>query len=168
MLFLFPHVKYLRKKIAHLEEKVETLEKKLTESLSIINNNLIRIKNNYETNDQAIYHLTPYIDLSAFRAYELFQTENLPYTILDIESDDYERPVKLENIIKIPFADLENRLDQLPPATVPLFILSQNGVRSIDACHLLIKHGFHNCYNISGGYEKWPDPKIHGLGQTLD
>jgi rhodanese-related sulfurtransferase len=35
-------------------------------------------------------------------------------------------------------------------------IISENGLRSIQACELLIKKGFFNINNISGGHEFWP------------
>ena len=35
-------------------------------------------------------------------------------------------------------------------------IISENGLRSIQACEMLVKKGFFNINNISGGYEFWP------------
>lgn len=157
-----------RKKIKLLEDRVFELEKKFKKMQAINNLNLIRVKNNHFVPDQSISSMSPYIDLSAFKAYELTLNDDEQFYFIDVEDIDYVRPVKLDNLINIPLEKISSELDKLPSATIPLFIISQNGIKSIQACELLSKNEYFNCYNISGGYEKWPKLKIEGLGQTLD
>ncbi len=158
----------MSRKLKNLEHKVFELEKQLIFFQSIINTNLIRIKNNQYISDQYILNMNPYIDISAYNAYELFLDENAQYWIIDVESKDYKRPVNLNSVIKIPLEDLEKSLDKIPSKTAPIYIISKDGIKSINACETLVKNHFYNCCNISGGYEKWPDIKVEGIGQRLE
>jgi len=157
-----------RKKIKKLEERVFELEKRLSKMQAINNLNLIRVKNNQFIPDQSITTMSPYIDLSAFKAHELTLNEDEQYYFIDVEESTYQRPVKLDNLLNIPLSNILNELEKLPSSTISLFIISKDGLKSIKACELLSSKGFYNCYNISGGYEKWPKSKLEGLGQTLD
>ena len=52
--------------------------------------------------------------------------------------------------------ELYVRFSEIPNKTVPILVISENGLRSIQACEILIKKGFFNINNVSGGYEFWP------------
>ena len=157
----------MSRKLKNLEQKVFELEKQLNFFQSIINTNLIRIKNNQYISDQFIINMSPYLDISAYNAYELFLDDNAQYVIIDVESENYKRPVNFNSVIKIPLEDLEKSLDKIPSRTEPIYIISKDGIKSINACETLVKNNYYNCCNISGGYEKWPDLKVDGIGQTL-
>ena len=156
-----------RNKIKALESRVFDLEKKLNHLKATFTMNLIRVKNNDLIGDKTIMELEPYIDISAFKAYEYCLDENKQYFIIDVERPDYERPVNFKNITFIPLTELEKNISKIPTRTSPLFVISEDGIKSIHACEILSKKEFYNCYNISGGYEKWPKPKVEGLDQEL-
>ena len=157
-----------RKKIKQLEKRVFELERKLNSAQLITNMNLLRLKNDYFVTDQVIASQSPYIDISAYKAYEIYLSDENQYFIIDVDDNEYVRPIELNNSVNIPLNELEKNLDKIPSKLVPLFIISQKGINSIHACEVLSKSGYYNCYNISGGYEKWPKMKVHGLNQKLD
>jgi len=168
MFFIGKKIKKLTNKIKQLEQKILKLEQELVKDSAIINTNIIRLKNNYEVNDQAILEKSSYIDITAFKAHEIFQEDDSQFMILDICDSNFERPCQLPGVVNIPFDELSEKLKDIPSKTMPIYILSERGINSIHACEILSKKGFYNTYNVSGGYEKLPRPKIEGLGQTLD
>lgn len=155
-------------KIKTLEKKIDELEKKIEQTNEIQCINILRVKNGQYINDTAIFEHSPYIDITSFKAHEIYLSNDHQFYLLDVEEKDYKRPIALENLIKIEVKDLSNKFDLLPSKMIPLFIISKDGVKSIEACEILAQLGFFNCYNISGGYEKWPINKIEGLNQKLD
>lgn len=151
-----------------LENRIDELEKKITTLTEINNLNLLRLKNGHFLNDKAIFESSLYIDITAFKAHEIYLSNDHQFNILDVEESSYERPVELTNAIKIPIGQLAQKLTDLPSRMIPLFVISKDGVKSIEACELLTQNSYYNCYNISGGYEKWPKNKVEGINQTLD
>ena len=168
MFFNGKKIKKLNQRIKLLEEKIMKLEQDNIRENAIINTNIIRLKNNYEINDQAILEKSSYIDITAFKAHEIFQAEDSQFMILDICAADFERPSQLPGVVRIPFDELSTKYKDIPSKTMPIYVLSERGVNSIHACEILSRKGFYNTYNVSGGYEKLPTPKIEGLGQTID
>ena len=80
----------------------------------------------------------------------------MDYILLDVSEKTYQPPLHLNGVIRIPLEDLNYRFAELQSKTLPLLIISENGLRSIQASELLVKKGFFNINNISGGYEFWP------------
>jgi adenylyltransferase/sulfurtransferase len=74
-------------------------------------------------------------------------------TYLDVR-EAFEQPkVKSENVIHIPFGDLQNRLNEIPKKEGVL-VFCQSGKRSLAAIELLQKDfGFDNLKNVEGGIE---------------
>ena len=72
-------------------------------------------------------------------------------------SHNTEKPkIQLEGSIRIPLEELATRYSELQSKTTPILIISEKGLRSIQACELLVKKGYFNINNISGGYQFWP------------
>ena len=161
-------IKGLLKKVKMLEEQVYFLENELKVTKLVTSANLIRLKNKYFINDKAISNFNPYIDISAFQAYEIYHSNEHEFLLVDVENEEYDRPVTLDNTLKIPLDDLDHKIHEITSKSIPLFIISKDGIKSIDACEMLTGYGHFNCYNISGGYEKWPAYKVHGLGQKIE
>ncbi|MGZ3808970.1 MAG: rhodanese-like domain-containing protein, partial [Bacteriovorax sp.] len=89
---------------------------------------------------------------------------NIDFFVLDVTQKSFQVN-RLKEAIHIPLEELHVRFVEIPSKTVPVLVISENGLRSITACELLVKKGFFNINNISGGYEFWPgnetkdDPK---------
>ena len=55
----------------------------------------------------------------------------------------------------IPLEELNQRITDIESKKVPILVISEEGVRSIKACELLVRQGFYSVNNISGGYHYW-------------
>ncbi len=87
----------------------------------------------------------------------------MDFIILDVTKADYSPAARLKGIIKIPLEELASRYAEIQNKTTPILIISECGLRSIKACELLVKKGFFNVNNISGGYKFWP---LDGIKQS--
>lgn len=153
---LFQMLEFMNTRLSNIEKNINRMEEKLDFSIMLQRNHLIRIKNGEEIDDQTILLGRPYNDLSPHRAFQIYSNPNLDYILLDVTEKTYQTPLQLNGVIRIPLEDLNYRFAELHSKTLPLLIISENGLRSIQAAELLVKKGFFNINNISGGYEFWP------------
>ena len=67
----------------------------------------------------------------------------------------------IENAINTPLSKLADRLNQFnQQKDIPVIVVCQTGSRSVPACKTLIKSGFNDVYNITGGMQAWEDSKL--------
>lgn len=149
-------LEFMNSRLSNIEKNINRMEEKLDFSIMLQRNHLIRVKNGEEIDDQTILLGRPYNDLSPHRAFQIYSNPNLDYILLDVSEKTYQAPIQLNGVIRIPLEDLNFRFVELQSKTLPLLIISENGLRSIQASELLVKKGFFNINNISGGYEFWP------------
>ncbi len=157
---VFEILNLINSRLSHIEKKLNYMEEKLDLSLSIQRNHLIRIKNHEDISDDVILTGRPYNDLSPEKAYQIYQNPDLDYFLLDVSREEYKPERNLKEAIKIPLEELEERCFELVNHTTPILVISEQGVRSIQACELLIKKGYFNINNVSGGYKFWPGFKL--------
>ena len=98
-------------KIKTLEKKIDELEKKIEQTNEIQCINILRVKNGQYINDTAIFEHSPYIDITSFKAHEIYLSNDHQFYLLDVEEKDYKRPIALENLIKIEVKDLSNKFE---------------------------------------------------------
>lgn len=153
---MFQMLEFMNNRLSNIEKNISRIDEKLEFSLSLQRNHLIRIKNGEFIDDANILMGKPYNDLSPQRAYEIFQNPNLDFLILDVSRADYTAKTKLDASVKIPLEELSTRYAEISSKTTPILIFSEQGLRSIQACELLIKKGFFNLNNVSGGHRFWP------------
>ncbi|MBL7665741.1 MAG: rhodanese-like domain-containing protein [Bacteriovoracaceae bacterium] len=144
-------------RLSNIEKKLVEIEEKVELSVAIQRNHLLRIKHGEPISDQMILTGTPYNDLSPEKAWELYQNQELDFFLIDVAHAQFQAPVNLPEAIKIPLEDLPQRFNEISNHTTPVLLISEDGVRSIQACELLAKKGYYNVNNISGGYLHWPD-----------
>lgn len=154
---IFQMLEFMNSRLSNIEKNIARMEEKLDFSIMIQRNHLIRIKNGEEIDDQMILMGRPYNDLSPHRAFQIYNNPNLDFILLDVSHRTYSAPVQINGIVKIPLEELNMRFVEIQSKTLPILIISENGLRSIQASELLIKKGFFNINNISGGYEFWPE-----------
>jgi len=148
-------IKKLQASLSSLQERVERIE--LTSGRSIVDRyHLLRVKNKEELSDQYIIQGMGYLDLSPDKAFRVYGEQNKDFIILDVSSESYTPFKPLEEARKIPLESLEERVHELTNRAQSIFVISENGTKSILACKLLNQHGFFNLNNISGGYKFWP------------
>lgn len=153
---VFYLINNLSKEIEALEAKIFELERKLEKSLSVERNHLIRVKNKEDVSDDFLYNGRSYQDLTPERAYKLYKNQDFDFILLDVSNRNYSPEERLPEAIHIPWEELEARFLEITQMTTPILVISEDGVKSVLACEFLVKRGFYNCNNVSGGYKFWP------------
>ncbi|OIQ16854.1 MAG: hypothetical protein BM556_14450 [Bacteriovorax sp. MedPE-SWde] len=152
-------LEFINNRLTNIERNIIKVDEKLDFSLAMQRNHLIRVKNGEFIDDNMILMGLPYNDLSPQKAFEVYEDQDMDYIILDVSRKDQFSPVKLDGAIKIPLEELDKRYAEIQSKTTPVLIISEVGLRSIKASELLVKKGFFNVNNISGGYKFWPAEK---------
>lgn len=145
----------LTHKIDTLESRILELELKLEQSLNLQRSHLIRVKNHEEISDDSILSGKMYQDLAPEKAKRLYQNPDFNFLLIDVSARDFKAPHNLPEAIKMPWEDFALHSLKIQSRSLPILIISEDGTNSILACHFLVKRGFYNCNNISGGYKFW-------------
>lgn len=153
---IFQMLDLINARLSNIEKNIARIDEKMDFSIAMQRNHLIRIKNGEEIDDSMILFGRPYNDLSPAKAFEVYQNQDQDFIILDVSAENYKAAGSLDGSLVIPFENLEKRASEISSKITPILIISENGLRSILACELLIKRGFFNVNNISGGHQYWP------------
>lgn len=152
----FQMLDFINTRLTNIERNLAKVDEKLDFSVALQRNHLIRVKNGEFIDDNMILMGLPYNDLSPRRALEIYEDKDMDYILLDITSKGYDKPIELEGAIHIPYEELDHRYVEITNKTTPILVISEDGLKSIQACEKLVKRGFFNVNNISGGYKFWP------------
>ncbi len=157
---IFQQLQVFEQEIDKLENKVIELENKITDMIKLDRMHLIRVKNKEEISDDFIISGKTYQDLSPEKAWKLYQNMDFNFILIDVSSVDFEPKFRLAEALKMPWEDFPMRSLEIQSRSTPIFVICENGTKSILACEFLVKRGFYNCSNISGGYEYWKGFKL--------
>ena len=160
---VFGQLQAFEQEIGRLEGRILELEQRLETLVSIQRNHLIRVKNNEELSDDFIYSGRQYLDLSPDKAWKFYQNKNADFIVIDVSADDYHPQKRLEGALHIPWDEFQERFLEVTNQTTPLIIISEDGTNSVLACEFLIKRGYYNCNNVSGGYKHWRGFRLEDL-----
>lgn len=149
-------INQLRSLVKRLEERVYELESKIDSASSLDKSHLLRVKNQEELSDDFILNRQKYLDLSPEKAFRLYNETDKDFLLLDVSKPIFQPFQELPEVRKIPLEDLEMSAHLLRGKGKSIFVISEDGVRSIIACKVLNKLGYVNLNNISGGYKFWP------------
>jgi rhodanese-related sulfurtransferase len=152
---IFQMLEFINSRLNNIEKNITRMDEKLDFSITLQRNHLVRVKNGEEIDDFMILMGRPYNDIPPQKAWSIYNNPNIDFIILDVSQKSFQG-IRLKEAIQIPLEELHIRFVEIPSKTVPVMIISENGLRSIQACELLVKKGFFNINNISGGYEFWP------------
>ncbi len=152
---VFQMLEFINSRLNNIEKNITRMDEKLDFSISLQRNHLVRIKNGEEIDDNMILMGRPYNDIPPAKAWSIYNNPDIDFIVLDVTLKSYSKE-HLKESIHIPLEELHVRFVEIPSKTVPIMIISENGLRSIQACELMVKKGFFNINNISGGYEFWP------------
>ncbi len=152
---IFTQLQVFEDDIARLEGRVLELELRLEKQLLIERNHLLRYKNGEVISDEFILKGRPYMDLSPDQAWRLYSNPDFNFILLDVSSQDFTPTNRLPEAVSIPWEELPDRFMDLHSRTTPMLVISEDGTKSILACELLVKRGYYNCNNVSGGYKYW-------------
>jgi rhodanese-related sulfurtransferase len=154
---IFQMLEFMNSRLSNIEKNISRMDEKLDFSIMLQRNHLVRVKNGEDIDDNMILLGHPYNDLSPQRAWSIYNNNNLDFILLDVSHKSNQPQIKrIEESLIIPLEELNVRFVEIPSKTIPIMIISENGLRSIQACELLVKKGFFNINNISGGHQFWP------------
>ena len=156
---VFQMLEFMNNRLLNIEKNIQRVEDKNDFSVALQRNHLVRVKNGEDLSDDQILLGCPYNDLTPSKGYELFSDESKDIILLDVSVKGFNPENRPDNAIVIPLEDLNTRYSDIQNKTTPILVLSEEGVRSIIACESLIRKGFFNLNNISGGYKYWPQIK---------
>lgn len=152
---IFSQLQTFEKEIGRLEGRILELETRIQKLLDIERNHLIRVKNGEELSDDFVQNGRTYMDLSPEKAWRLYRNPDFDFIVIDVSAQDYEAHKRLPEAIHIPWDDFQERFIEIQSHTTPLLIISEDGTNSVLACEFLVKRGYYNCNNVSGGYKFW-------------
>jgi rhodanese-related sulfurtransferase len=152
---VFSQLQSFERDIARLEGRILELETRIHKLLEIERNHLIRVKNKEEVSDDFIQNGRSYLDLSPEKAWRLYRNPDFDFILIDVTSREYEPHKRLPEAIHIPWEEFPERFLEITSRTTPLIIISEDGTNSVLACEFLVKRGYYNCNNVSGGYKYW-------------
>ncbi|MBK26447.1 MAG: hypothetical protein CME70_20780 [Halobacteriovorax sp.] len=148
-------LEFINNRLSNIENNIARMEDKLDFSIQLQRNHLIRIKNGEEIDDNMVLMGRPYNDLNPSKAYSIYNNPDHDFILVDVSAVDYQGK-KIEGSIHIPLEELGRRYAEIQSRTLPVLIVSEQGLRSIQASEMLVKKGFFNINNVSGGLKFWP------------
>ncbi len=165
---IFKKMRIIEKRIDDLTKKYLMLEEQIYQKEFIRKSQLLRIRNNDEISNDFIIKDLEYLDLSPEKAFRLYNDNNLDFVLVDVSREEYNSPFSLPEAVKIPLEDLWADASQIKGYGKTIFVISEDGVRSINACKILAQMGFCNLNNISGGYQFWPQehPNVQHINKN--
>jgi rhodanese-related sulfurtransferase len=152
---VFSQLQSFENHIEHLEERILELEQRIEQMLLIERNHLIRVKNQEEVSDEFIQHGRKYQDLTPEMAWKLYSNQNYNFILIDVSSKDFRPLRKIPEALHMPWENFDEHFMEIESKTTPILIISEDGINSVLACEYLVKRGYFNCNNISGGYKHW-------------
>lgn len=152
---VFAQLQVFENEIARLEGKILELELKIEKLVDIERNHLIRVKNGEEMSDDFLVSGRAYQDLSPEKALKLYNNKDFDFILLDVSSKDHQPLKNFPEAIHIPWEEFRERFHEIQSKTTPILIISEDGTHSVLACEFMVKRGYYNCNNISGGYKYW-------------
>ncbi len=157
---VFFNINALQEQIVDLQLQIEGLNEKLEKSEKVNRFQMLRIKNGEEVSDDFIINSRKYLDLSPEKAFELYNRQDTNFIILDVSSKDFTPVSELPEALNIPVEELNIRFTEITNRATPIYVISEDGIKSILACEILNECGYYNVNNVSGGYKFWPGFRI--------
>ncbi len=159
---IFDQLQVFKKEINRLESKILELDNRIDQLIQVERNHLIRIKNKEEVADDFIFQGKKFQDMSPDKAWALYQNKDFDFILIDVTEDDYEGR-RLPEGIRIPWTQFQARFHEIQSRTTPIFVISEDGTNSVLACEFLVKRGYYNSNNVSGGYKFWRGFKLESV-----
>jgi hypothetical protein len=163
----FQTIRELKTQISSLEVALKKITLSQQNEIDCLKNYLLRLKNDEKFLDEDLIYQRPYRDYSPKMAYEFIQQGNRLFYVIDISPKNYLFHGKIPGSLSATF-DQETHIlfwDEKPaPKNAHLFVISEDGVKSILVCEKLSQLGYIQINHISGGHHFWPG---HGESEAL-
>ena len=92
--------------------------------------------------------------LSPVELKEQYVDANVEHTLVDVRSPSEYRSGHVPHAVSIPLNELGNRISEIP-TDKPVMLICASGNRSRSAANMLVKAGYDDVYNITGGTSMW-------------
>lgn len=76
--------------------------------------------------------------------------------VIDVRRDDERHECFIKGTVHIPLDNLPNRFSEVSSHKI-IYFHCKAGTRSASACEAMMKGGFKNVYNVTGGILAWKD-----------
>jgi rhodanese-related sulfurtransferase len=163
---IFGQFQMFEEEMRRLEDQILSLEQRLEQMSAVQRNHLIRVKNQEELSDDFIRLGKSYQDLTPEKAWELYQNPDYNFILIDVSSSEHNPNQSIPEAVHMPWENFREASLSLQSNTTPIFVISEDGTKSILACEFLVGRGFYNCNNVSGGHLYWKGNKIHKLEES--
>lgn len=157
---VFSQLQAFEENIDRLEAKLLELEQKMDRLVQVERNHLVRVKNHEEVSDEFLMSGRGYYDLSPEKAWKLYQNPDFDCIIIDVSAKNFQSTKKIPEALHIPWEDFSERFLEIQNKMTPILIISEDGTNSVLACEFLMKRGYFNCNNVSGGYKFWKGARL--------
>lgn len=157
---IFQMLEFINTRLTNIEKNISRIDEKLEFSIALQRNHLIRVKNGDPIDDNMILMGRPYNDLNPQDAFNIYNNPDMDFLVLDVSAANYKSDNELQGSIKIPLEELDHRYAEIQNKTTPIMVISEDGLSSIKACELLVRRGYFNVNNISGGHQFWPGARL--------
>ena len=77
-----------------------------------------------------------------------------PLVLLDVREPSEFQYACIANSVLIPLQQIPHRLAELNPQQ-PIVVICHHGMRSQQAAQYLVRSGFENIFNLTGGIDAW-------------
>lgn len=158
-------LEFINNRLSNIEKNIARMEDKLDFSIQLQRNHLIRIKNGEDIDDSMVLFGRPYNDMSPDQAWKIYNDPDQDFIMVDVTAVEYQGE-RIRGAIHIPLEELNRRYAEIQSRTLPVLVVSEQGLRSIQAAELLVKKGFFNINNISGGMRFWPGFRLKKVNET--
>lgn len=162
---IFKMLDLINSRLGNIENNISRIDEKIDYSIQLQRNHLVRVKNGQDIDDSMILMGRPYNDLPPKRSFEIYSNPDIDFMILDV-SRATSKVNRLTGAIHIPLEELDKNASKVQSRTTPILVISEQGLRSIQACELLIRKGYFNVNNVSGGYKFWMGNKASKPAQS--
>jgi rhodanese-related sulfurtransferase len=156
---IFKNIDLLNQKIDSLSEEVVSLRQQIKKKDDLFKTYFSRLASNETINIDSIDFDMGYLDLSPSEAFKEYSKDDYNFVLLDVSEKNFVAISSIEETLKIELEFLEMRVNEISSKSTPIYVISEDGTRSILACELLYNLGFKNINNISGGHKFWPGHK---------
>lgn len=101
-----------------------------------------------------MFRKSPYEDISAEGFMVEFLQRGRPHLLVDVRTPGEYATGRIPGAVNIPLNVLEQRLIDLPQGK-PVVVVCQTGNRSRSGAQTLMRAGFQDVYNFTGGTASW-------------
>lgn len=156
---IFKNIDLLNQKIDSLSEEVVNLKNQIKTKDELFKTYFSRLASNEAISFESIDFEMGYLDFSPTEAFEKYSKDDYNFVLLDVSEKNFMPISLIEESLMIELEFLEMRANEITSKSTPIYVISEDGTRSILACELLYRLGFKNINNISGGHKFWPGHK---------